>query len=254
MKSIAIGTAVLLSGGLLWLGQSQHLHGGSTGGSGGMGDARAGGVGAGMVALEGGSHGLSCHNAAALAGLTPVTAALAGLSPEDVERCLDAVLECEALNELSGALQDLDDAHGRLRTLDRRVMGGDADQDAAAQRAAVLAEIAGLESAIAAGRAGIFATIAGELTQGQAELLERVRANARWRVPDHYRVLAASESEWRVIERAFRRHEAAIAQEESLDQHSAGVLEAVESHAEVIAAALRLAAMEELEAAFTSLE
>lgn len=250
MKSIAIGTAVLLSGGLLWLGQSQHLHGGSTGGSGGMGDARAGRVGAGMVALEGGSHGLSCHNAAALAGLTPVTAALAGLSPEDVERCLGAVLECETLDELGEALQDLDDAHRRLRILDRRVMGGDADQDAAAQRAVVLAEIAGLESAIAAGRAGILATIAGELTQGQAEMLNLVRANARWRVPDHYRVLAASESEWRVIERAFRRSEAAAAQDESLDHESAQILDAICSHPEVIAAAARLMAVEGLSQAF----
>lgn len=246
MKSIAIGTAVLLSGGLLWLGQNQLLDRDNA-------EKRAR-DGVGMIALEGEPQVLSCHHAAALAGLTLVTAALAGLSPEDASGCLDAVLECEALDELNEALHDLDDAHARLRGLDRRVMGGDADQDAASQRAAVLAEIAGLESAIAAGRAGISATIAGELTQGQVEMLDLVRANARWRVPDHFRALPASESEWRVIEHAFRRSEAAAAQEETLDQHSTDILAAVNSNAEVIAASLRLAVIGELEAAFAPQE
>ena len=242
---LATSAAILAGGGFLWLGQDQffadqgRIEGRDQGGS-----PRAEGV------------SIATLDAAALAGLTPVSACVAGVTPAEAANALIAVRDSEHRDMLASASSSLDVAFAELARLNEIVSGGGGSPEVMAEHAAAVTAVAQAQSAYDSAVGSLIQVITGEFGGETAALWTRTRANASVRVPIPYAVYNASPNDWNAIERAFRRYEAANAQDdEQLDQDSAAILQLVENDAGVIAAAARLdTGLAAMEAAFSGVE
>jgi hypothetical protein len=231
MKILVTGAALLASGGAMWLGQDQFLSNHRD---------RDRPIEQQGLSVEGQVATIGVVDAAALAGLSAETACLAGLSSPQTAACLAAIDASEHRATLAASSIALDEAFAELQRLDRVVSGGGGTQEALNERAAAVAAMASAENNRAEAIAGLKQAIAATAAGDPATLLARIDTNARWRVTPHYKVFDATAAEWTVIERAFRGYEAAVAQEESPDQESVALLQAIEGDANVVAARQRL--------------
>lgn len=180
-----------------------------------------------------------CIAAAYEIQLSPAALAVAGLSHQDAEAILLRLHEEDELRESLGeAGIALDVANTALTAAAIAYRHAPLSSTAASDLAAAELDVHDARAALASVRTQLLAAALYGVSTTAVDVIEAWTDTVGHQVPDEFRVLSRTSSEWIVIEEALRAEKRAVQRGETLDSEHASLLQSIRSDNAVIAASL----------------